>query len=368
MGYQPQTRRLHGSDDEIISLCRIYTAEMREWMDIQNGAINPNYELDIIGLFRQYRLRPESPFNCRVKPNTRKTYSQSLDWIEARIGTVEIKSINLAILRRWYNEARWPDGQDGPERLHTAYRVIEMLRRVFSFGVAAEIEGCDRVHAILSNTQFERPKPRSSSMTREQALTFINKAIELQRPSLALATAMQFECAFRQKDVIGEWLPIPRKGPSSSYVIGRNQWANGLTWADIDHDWQVNKATTKTGQIVAHDLKLTEMAIKLLRDVPEDRRVGPLIINEKSGKPYAERCYSPAWREIADAAGLPKDLWSMDGRSGAATEASEAGGTLDDIRETMGHSDARTTLRYIRGKKLAQSKRVAELRLALSNG
>jgi integrase len=369
LGFRPTTRRVHGdSDDEILEVCRIYTAEMREWMDIQYGATPPIEELTISRLFREYRVRPESPFNRRLKENSRQTYSQSLDWIEARIGDTHINSINLSVLIRWYNEARWPEGKTGREYLHTAYRVIEMLRRVFSFGIAAEIDGCARVAGILSNTQFERPKPRESAMTRDQAERFIYQALESGRQSLALATALQFECAFRQKDVIGEWLTAIRpQWTTSPLILNRREWQNGLTWADIDMNWQINKRTTKTGAVVAHDLTLAPLSMKILATIPETRRHGPLIIDEKSGRPYAQNSFQVEWRKIANAAGLPKSLWSADARAGAATEASEAGGNLDDIRETMGHSDARTTLRYVRGKKLSQSKRIAALRLEIVN-
>jgi integrase len=366
LNYAPSSIRVVAqTEEELASICAIHQAEMLEWIARQEGDYEHLSEITISKLFREYRLRPESPFNCRVKPNTRRTYSHSLDWVEERIGTVKIDAINLAVIRRWYNEARFPDGPTGAEHIHTAYRVVEMLRRVFSFGVAAEVDGCARVHAILHNTQFERPRPRQSAMTRDQAQTFIKAALANGRRSLALATAIQFECAMRQKDVIGEWLPIPASGARSNYTLNNQQWVNGITWADISDEWQFYKRTTKTGQEVAHDLTLCPMVMEIITSINEAERIGPLIIDEKADRPYADRCYSPAWRQIADLAGLPRDVWSMDARAGAATEAATAGSTLDDIRETLGHSDSKTTMRYMRGKKLEQSRRVAQLRLAL---
>lgn len=142
LNYAPSSIRVFGeTEEEIASVCAIHQAEMLEWIAHQRGDYDHLSEITIAMLFREYRLRPESPFNCRVKKNTRRTYSQALDWVEERIGSTKIDRINLAVIRRWYNEARWPDGPSGSEHIHTAYRVIEMLRRVFSFGVAAEIEG-----------------------------------------------------------------------------------------------------------------------------------------------------------------------------------------------------------------------------------
>ena len=67
------------------------------------------------------------------------------------------------------------------------------------------------------------------------------------------------------------------------------------------------------------------------------------------------------------ARGIPKKVRNMDARAGTASEADEAGATLDDVRSMMGHSDSKTTLRYIRNNVLAQSRRAATARLNLKN-
>jgi integrase len=361
LGYAPSMVRLIGeTDEEVASECRILQAEMLEWVSQKEGAAdyvaaNPT----LSALFRQYRLRPESPF-ARVKWNTaQKDYSWRLDALEAAAGDVRVSQVNLSFLRRLYEDA-----SDGGAHITKAHKLMGMLRRVFSFGVAAEIEGCDRVAAILANTTFEAPARRAVAMSADQALCFVDVAKGNARSSLALGTALQFECGMRQKDVIGEWEPIPAGGPTSNWVMNGRQWANGLTWSHIDDNWRLTKRTTKTGSVISHDLTLCPMAFELLEAVPESQRVGPIIIDEKAGRPYANNRYQEEWRVVANAAGLPKDLRNMDARAGAATEADEAGAALDDIRPTLGHSDSRTTARYVRGQSLEQSRRVAELRLA----
>lgn len=47
----------------------------------------------------------------------------------------------------------------------------------------------------------------------------------------------------------------------------------------------IRKATTKTGAFSAHGLTLCPLVLDLLKHVPADRRVGPLIIHEATGKP-----------------------------------------------------------------------------------
>jgi len=370
-GFAPSSVRIVAQTEaELASQCALLQAEMLEWIAQKAGAAdyieaNPT----IAAIFRHYRMRPESPFQD-VKWNTRETYSQLLDTIEAAAGNVRLAQINLAFLRRLYEDARFPEGRGAgrPDHITKAHKVTSMLRRVFSFGVAAEIPGADRVHTILANTRFEAPARRAVAMTAEQAQTFITAAIAHGRRSLAIGTALQFECALRQRDVIGEWGPVPPEGATSAWELRGRQWANGLTWAHIGDDWRLTKRTTKTGSVVTFDLALCPMAFELLAAVPETDRWGPLVVDETAGRPYAEDAYHREWRAIADAAGLPKELRNSDARAGAATEADEAGAALDDIRPTLGHSDMKTTARYVRGTSLAQSRRVAELRIAHRKG
>jgi hypothetical protein len=370
LGYEPRTVRLHPDDDEhLASMCLEHETRMLAWVSERVGAAGEaTRNITIAGLFRAYRTRPESPYHM-VKWNTQRGYSQLLDTIERDVGDVKLRQINLALLRRWYENARWPQGRGAgkPEHLTLAHKIISMLRRVVSFGVAAEIEGCERLATILSNSRFEAPGRRQVAMPPDYAMRFVAAARAAGRPSLALATALQWECSMRQKDVIGEWEPITAWGRRSGIVMNRKQWVNGLTWADISDDWVLTKQTTKTGQVVEHDLKLCPMALEILSTVAPEDRHGPLIIDEKAGRPYAEFGFYKDFRKIADAAGLPRGVWSMDARAGGATEASEAGASLQDMRPTMGHSDEKTTLRYVRGSALEQSRRVATARLALRN-
>ncbi len=62
----------------------------------------------------------------------------------------------------------------------------------------------------------------------------------------------------RQKDVIGEWAPVPEGSRSApdAFVLNGREWGRGLTWEDISADLIIRKATTKTGAFAAHDLKL----------------------------------------------------------------------------------------------------------------
>jgi hypothetical protein len=60
---------------------------------------------------------------------------------------------------------------------------------------------------------------------------------------------------------------------------------NGLVWPDISAEQTITKATTKTGAIVAHDLKLCPIVQVVLSLIPRENRVGPIIIDENVGRP-----------------------------------------------------------------------------------
>jgi hypothetical protein len=105
------------------------------------------------------------------------------------------------------------------------------------------------------------------------------------------------------------------------------------------------------------------LVLDLLARIPADRRVGPLIIDEKAGRPYAHDAYGREWRLVARAAGIPDKVWNMDARAGGITEAEDADATLDHIRSAAAHSQASTTIRYSRGA-VGKSQEVAWLRQA----
>ena len=174
---------------------------------------------------------------------------------------------------------------------------------------------------------------------------------------------MQFETTLRQRDVIGEWEPIPDGADQSGIVLRGRRWVRGLTWSDITGNMTITKETTKTGVDVSHDLKECPIVQFVLSKIPNSARVGPLIIDEYAGRPYAEHAYAREWRTVARAAGVPDQVWNMDARAGGISEADDAGADIDSIRSSAGHTQASTTARYVRGT-IGKSRKVAQLRRA----
>ncbi|RYB02112.1 hypothetical protein [Lichenibacterium ramalinae] len=84
----------------------------------------------------------------------------------------------------------------------------------------------------------------------------------MDRPSLALGTALQWETLLRQRDVIGEWEPY-RAGdkPPGGWALNGRACVNGLLWEHIAPDWTMSKRTTKTGAVVTFDLTALPLAL-----------------------------------------------------------------------------------------------------------
>jgi integrase len=300
-----------------------------------------------------------------VKHNTKRTYDERMDKIERAFGARLLRNIKVEDFRRWYNAAKEPREPGGPERFTKAQNLMRMIRQLLSYGVMAEIPECKRLHEIISQMRFKGGSRNRNHLTYDMVEAFIGKALEKGRPSLALATAIQFETGMRQRDVIGEWLPIRKGEPEHGIVLNGKRWANGLTWNDLANDLTVVKQTTKTGQMVAHDLKLCPLVMHVLEQMNGDR-IGPVITDEKARRPYADHAFALAWRGIATEAGIPKHIKNMQARAGAITEAEDAGADLDTIRASVGHSTAAMTARYSRGP-LGKSREVQRLRLAHRN-
>jgi len=363
-GYLPRVVRLSYDINDpanyrlIEAACQRLDSEMKAWA---GGHKRPkHFEGTILSLSRRYQTDEPSPFR-QHKWNWRDRETRILKIIEAAFGQRSLATLTNNDFKRWYDVAKKPKVAGAPERIDRAVKIMKLLRQMLSFGVAAELPHCARLCAILEKMRFKGPARRRVKLELHHVEDFITKAIEMGRLSLALGTALQFETMMRQRDVIGEWEPLGDTDRSLGIVLKGNRWVNGLTWADMPATMILSKATTKTGAIVVADLKLCPLVMQVLAMVPTDKRVGPMIIDEKSGRPYAEDAYAREWRIVARAAGIPDAVKNMDARAGAISEADDALAPLDEIRSTAGHSQASTTIRYVRGS-AGKSKHVAELR------
>lgn len=80
--------------------------------------------------------------------------------IDKAFGKRVIAGLHIADFRRWYEEAAKPKAAGGPPRLRKAHGIIGMFRRLFVYGISAEIVECARLATILSASRFKQPGRR----------------------------------------------------------------------------------------------------------------------------------------------------------------------------------------------------------------
>ena len=331
------------TDEQISAECRRLTDQLRE--ELRTLGMPPAYDGTINALIDCYRFDKTSTLHS-VKHSTRiRDYEPSLRVLSKNVGTRRIDALRASDFKKWFGEWR----KKGHRRASGA---IKLLRIIMSYGAGERLTGCAQARLILSDMLFELPDARTVTMTYAQCLAIVQKSAEMKCPSIGFVEALKFETALRRIDVIGEWSP-PAEG-------GAFRW-KGLTIGDISKENILKIKTSKTGVRASRDLSVMPLVTEALKayTMPE---IGPVVIDEDTGKPYRDNHYTVKFREVRKEAGVPDEVWSMDSRAGAITETLEATGSLETARELATHSTTKMTQRYSRGDGLTASRKVAEAR------
>lgn len=263
-------------------------------------------------------------------------------------GHHRIADIKARLLIAWHKE--WC-GEDGT-KVTTAHAMMAHLRTLFTFGTTLlEDPECERVRSTLHLMKFPQGKPRTVHLTAEHVISVRKVANAKFRFSIALAQAFQFELTLRQKDVIGEYVPLSEPGISATvYPKINKKWIMGLRWEEIDENMILRHKTSKRGKDIEVNLRFAPMVIEELGT--DDRSTlpasGPIILSETTGYPYSTEDFRKKWRKIANEAGVPKTIRNMDTRAGAISEAVISGAPLPFIRHAATHSDIAMTQKYDR--------------------
>lgn len=300
-----------------------------------------------------YQTDPDSTYH-KKRFAVRKNHDALLKRIVARHGDEPLSEIKGRVLKAWHKE--WSG--DG-EKAAMGHAFVGHLRTLFGFGFTMlEDKECERLVAVMHNMKFAMPKARTDRLTADQAVALRATAHKRGLDSMAMAQAFQFELMLRQKDVIGEWVPLAEPGISSVTRKGE-KWIMGLRWEEIDQNLILTHTTSKRGKDIEVDLKLAPMVLeelalysrtpiaKLTRaSLPPS---GPVILCEIHAFPWTGSEFRRKWRIVANAAGIPKSVRNMDSRAGAISEATDAGANLEHVRHAATHSDIAMTQRYSRG-------------------
>ncbi len=300
-----------------------------------------------------YKTDPDSAYHVK-RYNTRQNYDSLCRLIKKACGTERIADTDARRVLRLYEQ--W--SADGKAAM--GHSMIGMMRTVLTFGATLlKCKDCRELRVTMHDMRFKGTKHREERLTADMAEAIRALAPSVGRRSMALAQALQFDLMLRQKDVIGEYVPISEPGVSD--VLDRNEkWLRGLRWEEIDKNFVLRHTTSKRQKDIDPSLELAPMVMSELRfmaGIPQNAPLrrdmlpasGPVVINEFNGLPWRADVFRRTWRELATAAGIPSTVRNMDSRAGAISEATDAGAELEHVRHAATHRDISMTQRYSRG-------------------
>jgi hypothetical protein len=363
-GYAPGAVRLwEGAelDDldalEIASQCHEHQSVMLIWSRERDAGGKLIPLVTVRNLIDKYQNDPDSAFH-KKRYEARQGKAALLKRIDKRFGDVVLAEITGRMILSWYKE--W---SDHGQKVSAGGAFIATMRTLFRFGAGLLDDAeCSRLADTLSSQSYKGTKPREVALSAEQAVAIRHHAHERGWPFIALAQAIQFECTLRQRDVIGEWVPVKEPGVSDVIQTKKfkgekktKKWITGLRWEKIDENLILRHVTSKRNKKVEIDLKLAPMVMEEFQSMfgSLDRAAmpasGPVILCEINAWPYYNTEFRRKWRKVATAAGVPKHVKNMDTRAGAITEATDAGADLEHVRQAATHSNISQTQEYSRG-------------------
>lgn len=358
-GFAPKTVRLHYQLDDpaLVSRCRDLQAQMLRWsVESRNGPTSA-YDGTFASLVRFYETHPDSPY--RDLRTSQQNYSKCMAILMKNKGARRIDSVDGSDIKRWYKEIVATHSKGW------AYYTINVLKTVLSFGASKRITECRLLRAELREVKFSTGQRRKEYLTYQQVIAFRDAAERMGVGWMGLCLLIQFDFGLRRRDVIGEY--VTDEHGEAAIRIGKRIWRDGMTWDMIDKEGVFRKLVSKTAfsseEIAAHVISDYPDLAAEIAQIPTERRIGPIVLNVKTGLPPTEPQCRRVFRRVARAIGLPENVQNRDARAGADTEAYEAGATAEESMALLTHTQEHTNRRYLK-EKIEQSRRAATKRVA----
>jgi integrase len=237
--------------------------------------------------------------------------------IVPKLGSLQmgaIKPPNIAVFLDQMKSAGYAPG--------TCNRALVMLRYGFELALKWKIEGIDsnplkEIKNLVFDNKIER------YLTSEQTQELMNSIQESENEQLQFIVLFLIYTGARKREVLD------------------------AKWIDIDwqrKSWRIPK--TKSGKI--RHVPLSSGAMDMLDKLKAKFKLKlidqmPIFANPRTGLPYVSFFYS--WDKARTRAGL-KDFRIHDLRHSFASCLVNAGRSLYEVQELLGHADIKTTSRY----------------------
>jgi integrase len=292
----------------------------------------------VINLLRQAKqgVDPQAPAVSEVGPLIKdfftdkylpyvKSYKRSWDTDESmirnhlvpKLGHLHMGRITPPDIAVFLEKMKSEDYASG-----TCNRALVLLRFGFSLALRWKVPGVDsnpvkEIKNIKDDNKIER------FLTEAQTIELLNAVRQSDSEMLQFIVLFLIYTGARKREVLD------------------------ARWRDIDwsqKSWRIPK--TKSGKV--RHIPLSTGAMKLLEHLRLKVRDGlladqPIFANPKTGEPFVSFFFS--WNNARIRAGLP-DLRIHDLRHSFASYLVNAGRSLYEVQELLGHADIKTTSRY----------------------
>lgn len=259
-------------------------------------------------LIVRYHTDPKSPFQ-KLRFRTKENYAGCLKRIAQDFGDKKLADLKRQDIERMHKH--WMARGETMAR-----SLIAILRLLVNYG-ATELEDgdCVRLSVVLRNMRFKMVKHRSSESLSADQVTAIRQAAHKHGwGAIALAQAFQFDCKLRQRDCIGEWVPMNEPGESNIFQ-GDKKWLRGLRWTSIDRNKILCHITSMRNKVFRIDLPksapmvMEEFELQFPNGIPTSHT--PIIVDPRTEQPFEAWEFRRLWRQVARAAGVPDNVFNM---------------------------------------------------------
>ena len=386
-GYVPRDVRLYFDINtaagrlELERRCQVLTVEMLAWLGDPEGNKKPVYDGTVGALINCYLSDQSSPY-AGLRQSTARVYGDWCRTLDRAIGKRRVDHLSGHDIRDVFLRLMEPATVGGAPRVRLAKSCVRsMLSILLNYGAELGLPGCLELAQVLERMTLRVPqavrrawknaRPAKAGMSCEQAAAIVVEGLKRgtrRHRSVALGVAAQFELTIRQVDVIGVWEKLDQAEPvEPGAIVKRGRiWRPGLRFEDFAAG-RLDLETSKNQGRAVFDVTAYPLFQQALGAVPAIERRGPLVTDE-GGRPVKRRYYLALYREVADAAGVPRAVWNMHARHDGTTEAQQAGVALQDIAEHAQHSNLDTTRKHYIVPTIETSRRVARQRVAHRKG
>lgn len=324
----------------------------REWR-IDLGSTKPA-EGTIAWMFTWYRQQERFTKNeKRTKDEYRRLMDMlvEMDTDAGKLGRRKASRVDASLADALYQKLK-------PSGMRQAAYAMQVCRLVWGWAIrhysATGLKESQANPFAGMSLEGSRGKGNRETSRAEYTL-YKDTARALGYQSMATAAAISFECCQRVWDAFG------LKDPEDGEPCGDEQ--SGALWENYAPGESLSIIQSKTGNLVTFEMvsvfkiegqpEIVELYPELEKELALSQAAaearaaglsGPIVVEERSGKPYKHRRMSTVHREICEKAGLPKDMTFTGFRHGGITELGDMGES--DVRAVSGHKTLDTTKIY----------------------